>query len=106
MDAIHHWRRCQATRAASMISALVWGIAAGFLARAVVGGAKPGVLITLVAGFGGSLIGFLVTHELLGIHEMHLFAPEGLLPASVGALVLLLLGARVRRATRHKTTFG
>ena len=89
-----------------MIPALVWGIAAGLLARAVLGGARPGVLITLIAGFGGSVIGFLVTHELLGIHEMHLFKPEGLLPASIGALVLLLVADRVRRATRHKTTFG
>ena len=89
-----------------MIAALVWGIAAGFLARAVFGGAKPGVLMTLLAGFGGSVLGFLVTHELLGIHEMHLFKPEGLLPASVAALVLLLAADRLRRATRRKTTFG
>jgi uncharacterized membrane protein YeaQ/YmgE (transglycosylase-associated protein family) len=89
-----------------MIAALVWGLAAGFLARAVLGGAKPGVLVTLLAGFGGSVIGYLVTHELLGIHEMHLFAPEGLLPASAGALVLLVVADRLRRAARHKTTFG
>lgn len=89
-----------------MIEALAWGVAAGFLARAVFGGAKPGVLMTLVAGFGGSLLGFLVAHELLGIHEMHLFKPEALLPASVGALFLLLVADRVRRATRRKTTFG
>lgn len=89
-----------------MIAALVWGIAAGFLARAVFGGARPGVVVTLIAGFGGSVIGFLVAHELFKIHEMHLFAPEGLLPATVGALVVMLIADRVRRAARHKTTFG
>lgn len=94
------------TAAASVIAALVWGVAAGFLARAAFGAAKPGVPITLVAGFGGSVLGFLVTHELLGLHEMHLFAPEGLLPAAIGALVLLLVAGRLRRAARHKTTFG
>lgn len=88
-----------------MIAALAWGIAAGFLARAVVRGDKPGVLMTLIAGFGGSVIGYLVAHELLGVHEMHLFAPEGVLPASVGALVLLL-GDRIRRSARHRSTFG
>lgn len=89
-----------------MIAALVWGIAAGFLARVCFGGAKPGVLMTLVAGFGGSILGFLVAHELLGIHEIHLFEPEGFLPASVGALVLLLVADRIRRGARHKTMFG
>lgn len=105
-DAYRARRRCPATTGASVIAALVWGIAAGFLARAVFGSASPGVLVTLIAGFGGSVLGFLVTHELFGIHEMHLFAPEGLLPASVGALVLLFVADRVRRAARHKTTFG
>ncbi|MDQ3723033.1 MAG: hypothetical protein M3376_08205 [Actinomycetota bacterium] len=68
-----------------MIAALALGITAGFLARAVFGGTEPGVLVALIAGFAGSVIGFLVTHDLLRIHEMRLFAPEGLLPASVGA---------------------
>lgn len=88
-----------------MIAALTWGIAAGFLARAMFCGAKPGVLLTLGAGFGGSVLGFLVAHQLFGLHDMHLFAPEGLLPASVGALVLLLVAARVRRVARHKARF-
>lgn len=64
------------------------------------------MLVTLIAGFGGSVLGFLVTHELFGLHEMHPFAPEGLLPASVGALGVLFVVDRVRRATRRKTTFG
>lgn len=89
-----------------MIEALAWGVAAGFLARAVFGGAKPGVLMTLVAGFAGSLLGFLVAHELLGIREMHLFKPDALLPASIGALVLLLVSDRVRHVRRRKPTFG
>ena len=37
-----------------MIAAVVWGLAAGFLARAVFGGAKPGLLLTLSAGFGAT----------------------------------------------------
>lgn len=59
-----------------------------------------------LAGFGGSVIGFLVGHELLGLHEMHVFTPEGLLPACVAAAGLLLLTNRLRRAHQRKTIFG
>lgn len=89
-----------------MIAALAWGIAAGCIARAVLGGSKPGLLMTVAAGFGGSLLGFLVAHELLGLHEMHLFTPESLLPASAAALSLLLLASRLRRSHRRNTIFG
>jgi|GEM_PF-3053141 len=89
-----------------MIAALVWGLAAGVLARAVLGGGGPGLVATLISGLGGYLVGFLLTHELLGVHAMHLFAPEGLLPASALAGGLMIAGGRVRRALRHDTTFG
>ncbi len=88
-----------------MIAALAWGVAAGCLARALVGG-EPGLLATLFAGFGGSVVGYVVAHELLGRHDMHLFAPEGLLPASVAASLLLLAHNRLRRANRRTTMFG
>lgn len=89
-----------------MIAALAWGIAAGCLAGALVGGDKPGLLVTLFAGLAGSVVGFFVAHELLGRHDMHLFAPEGLLPASVAAFALLAARNRLRRAIRHKPIFG
>ena len=89
-----------------MIAALAWGIAAGCLARAFVGSDKPGVLVTLLAGLGGSVLGYVVAHELLGRHDMHLFAPEGLLPATVAAFALLAARNRLRRAYRRKTIFG
>ena len=38
-----------------MIAALVWGIAAGCLARAVLGDHKPGVLMTMIATVLGGL---------------------------------------------------
>lgn len=89
-----------------MIAVLIWGIAAGCIARAMLDRSKPGLLMTLIAGFGGSLLGFLVAHELLGLHEMHLFTPESLLPATAAALSLLLLAGRLRRAHRRNTIFG
>lgn len=89
-----------------MIATLVWGIAAGCLARALLSRDKPGVVVTLVAGFAGSGLGFLVGHDLLGRHDMHLFAPGALLPSAIAALVLLLVRSRVRRTSRSKTIFG
>ena len=89
-----------------MIAALAWGIAAGVLARVLLVKNKPGVLMTILAGFGGSLVGYLVAHELLGRHEMHLFAPESLLPASAAAFGLLVAASRLRRARRRRTIFG
>lgn len=89
-----------------MIAALVWGVAAGCLARALVGGDKPGAVVTLLVGLAGSVVGYLVAHELLGRHDMHLFAPEGLLPASVAAFALLEARNRLRRANRRHTIFG
>lgn len=89
-----------------MIAALAWGIAAGCLARALVGGEKPGIVVTLFGGLAGSLVGYFVAHELLGRHDMHLFAPEGLLPATVAAFALLAARNRLRRANRRKTIFG
>lgn len=91
---------------ALVIAALAWGIAAGCLARALLGADKPGLLLTLLAGLGGSVVGYFVAHELLGRHDMHLFAPEGLLPATVAAFAMLVARSRLRRAHRRKTTFG
>lgn len=87
-----------------MIAALVWGIAAGLLARAVLVD-KPGLVATVIAGLGGSALGYLVGHELLGRHDMHLFAAEALLPSTIGALALLRLRSRLRRGHR-RTIFG
>jgi len=89
-----------------MIAAVVWGLAAGVLARAVVGPDKPGLFVTLISGLAGYVVGFLLTHELFGLHAIHLFAPEGLLPASAMVAGLMLARSRLRRAMRHKTTFG
>jgi len=89
-----------------VIAALAWGLAAGWIARTLVGRDKPGATVTLINGLGGYVAGFLIIHELFGLHAMHLFTPEGLLPASALAGGLMLASARLRRAARHKTSFG
>lgn len=90
-----------------MIAALAWGIAAGCLARAMLGDAKPGVVVTLIGGVAGCVLGYLVAHDLLGRHDMHLFQAGALLPSTIAAFgLLLLLRNTMRRASRRKRMFG
>lgn len=90
-----------------MITALVWGIAAGWLARAMLGNGKPGVVVTLIGGLAGSVLGYLVGHELLGRHDMHLFQAGALLPSTIAAFGLMLLVRHtLRRASRRNRMFG
>lgn len=92
---------------AAMIAAVAWGLAAGCLARAMLGDDKPGVVVTVIAGFAGCVLGYLVAHQLLGRHDMHLFAPAALLPSTVAAFGLLLMARNLlRRASRRKRIFG
>ena len=92
---------------APVITALAWGVAAGFLARAMLSDGKPGVLITVIAGFAGCALGYLVAHELLGRHDMHLFQAGALLPSTLAAFgMLLAMRSALRRASRRKRTFG
>jgi len=68
-------------------------------------GDKPGPLLTVVAGLGGCLAGFLVGHQVLQLHEFHLFAPESLMPAVVASVIILLVIRRVMRATQRTWLF-
>lgn len=84
-----------------MLEALLWSIGIGFVARSLLPWSRPelrpGPLITVAAGFGGCLLGFLVGHELLRNHEFHLFKPESLIPAVIFSAIILLA---IRRALR------
>ena len=89
-----------------MIGALILGLVAGFLARALMPGKDPmGLLATILLGLAGSLVGFLVFTELLGIGDDDMFDLGGLVGAIIGVLLLLfayrqLVVARRRPATR------
>lgn len=74
-----------------MLEALLWSAATGLAARVFLSGSKPGLLVTMLAGLGGCVLGFVVGHELLRIREFHLFEPDTLIPAITASVIILLL---------------
>jgi uncharacterized membrane protein YeaQ/YmgE (transglycosylase-associated protein family) len=74
-----------------MIGALILGLVAGFIAKALVPGKDPGgFFVTILIGLGGALIGFFVFTELLGIGDSEAFDLGGLPGAILGSVALLL----------------
>ena len=88
-----------------MIGAIILGIVAGFLGRALMPGKDPmGFFATILLGLAGALVGFFLFTELLGIGDTKAFDLGGLIGAVLG--VMLLLGMyrvfmRDRGADRH-----
>jgi uncharacterized membrane protein YeaQ/YmgE (transglycosylase-associated protein family) len=73
-----------------MIGALILGIVAGFAARALMPGRDPmGLLATIALGIVGSLIGFFLFTEVLGIGDDQMFDLGGLIGAVIGSLIAL-----------------
>ena len=73
-----------------MIGALLLGILAGFLARALLPGKQSmGFLATVLLGLAGSAVGFLIFTELLGIGDTEAFDLGGLPGAVLGAMIAL-----------------
>ena len=73
-----------------MIGALILGIVAGFLARALMPGRDPmGFIATVLLGLAGSFVGFLLFTEVLGIGDNEAFDLGGLIGAVIGAMLLL-----------------
>jgi uncharacterized membrane protein YeaQ/YmgE (transglycosylase-associated protein family) len=73
-----------------MIGAIILGIVAGFAARALMPGRDPlGFLATIALGLVGSVIGFLLFTELLGIGDNEAFDLGGLIGAVIGAMIAL-----------------
>ena len=77
-----------------MLGAIVIGLVAGYLGRALTPGPGPrGCLPTIVVGIAGSVVGYLVFTELLGIGDTEMFDFGGL-PGAVIGVVIVLLGYR------------
>ncbi len=73
-----------------MIGALILGIVAGFVGRLLMPGKDPmGFFATIALGLAGSVIGFLVFTELLGIGDNDVFDLGGLIGAIIGVMILL-----------------
>jgi uncharacterized membrane protein YeaQ/YmgE (transglycosylase-associated protein family) len=73
-----------------MIGAIILGIVAGFLGRLLMPGKDPmGFFTTILLGLAGSLLGFLLFTELLGIGDNEAFDLGGLVGAIIGVMILL-----------------
>lgn len=75
-----------------MIGAIVLGIVAGYIGRLLMPGRdKMGFIATMLLGLAGSVVGFLVFTELLGIGDNKMFDLGGLIGAIIGVMILLAL---------------
>ena len=75
-----------------MVGAIILGIVAGYIGRLLMPGRdKMGFIMTMLLGLAGSVLGFLVFTELLGIGDNEMFDLGGLIGAIIGVMVLLAL---------------
>jgi uncharacterized membrane protein YeaQ/YmgE (transglycosylase-associated protein family) len=73
-----------------MIGAIILGLLAGYIAKALMPGDDPGgFFVTILLGLAGSLIGFFLFTELLGIGDDDMFDLGGLIGAVIGVMILL-----------------
>jgi uncharacterized membrane protein YeaQ/YmgE (transglycosylase-associated protein family) len=85
-----------------MVGAIVLGIVAGYIGRLLMPGRdKMGFIMTVLLGLAGSVVGFLVFTELLGIGDNEMFDLGGLIGAIIGVMVLLLLDRLVLKDKEH-----
>ena len=80
-----------------IISMLVIGLVAGFLARAIVPGRDPmGIGATILLGIVGSFIGGFLGYVLFGKDAGEgALQPSGVIGAIIGAIIALLVWRRV-----------
>lgn len=79
-----------------MIGALILGLVAGYIAKAIHPGKDPGgFFATIAIGLVGSLVGFFIFTELLGIGDDQAFDLGGLIGAIIGTLLVLVAYRRL-----------
>ncbi len=82
----------------AMIGAIVLGILAGYLGRLFTpGSGVRGCLPTTALGIAGSVIGYLIFTEALGVGDTEAFDLGGLPGAVIGTVVVLALVRAVAR---------
>jgi uncharacterized membrane protein YeaQ/YmgE (transglycosylase-associated protein family) len=75
-----------------MIGAIILGLLAGFIAKALMPGDDPGgFFVTILLGLAGALVGFFLFTELLGIGDSDMFDLGGLIGAIIGTMILLAI---------------
>jgi uncharacterized membrane protein YeaQ/YmgE (transglycosylase-associated protein family) len=79
-----------------MIGAIILGILAGFIGKALMPGDDPGgFFVTILLGLVGALVGFFLFTELLGIGDSDAFDLGGLPGAVIGTLIVLFIYRKV-----------
>jgi uncharacterized membrane protein YeaQ/YmgE (transglycosylase-associated protein family) len=80
-----------------LIAAIVIGIIAGYIGRALLPGPDPmGFVGTVLVGIVGALVGWLVFTYLLGIGDEDKFDLGGVIGAILGTMLVLLILRAVR----------
>lgn len=76
----------------NLIAAIVIGIIAGYLGRALLPGPDPmGFVATVGAGIAGALVGWLIFSYALGIGDNDKFDLGGIIGAIIGTMLVLLV---------------
>ena len=84
-----------------ILAALLVGLIAGFLARALLPGKDSmGVLPTIILGLAGSLLGFYLFRA-IGIGDGDKFDFGGIIGAVIGAMILLAIYNAVTGRKKH-----
>ncbi len=84
-----------------MLGAIILGLLAGYIGRAITPGRGPtGCIPTTALGFLGSLVGYFIFTELLHIGDAGVFDIGGL-PGAVIGVVVVLLGLRAVHGRRR-----
>lgn len=73
-----------------MIGAIILGLLAGFIGKALMPGDDPGgFFATIGLGLVGAVVGWLIFTGLLGIGDKDIFDLGGLLSAIIGVMIVL-----------------
>lgn len=74
-----------------MIGAIILGLVAGFIGKALVPGKDPGgFFVTIGLGLVGALVGYFIFTRGLGIGDNDMFDLGGLLSAIIGVVIVLI----------------
>jgi len=89
-----------------MIGAILLGLVAGLVARAVIPNdfterfsGPAGWVVAMVVGLVGALVGYLIFTVLLNIGDDDIFDLGGIVSATIGAIIVLLAATLVMRRT-------
>ena len=96
-----------------MIGALILGLVAGFVGRALVPNdafedmkGPISWLVSIVLGLVGAFVGYMIFTRGLGIGDDDAFDLGGILSAIIGVVIVLLVATFVLNRVRHSRTPG